>query len=151
MIQVSKGVVIARERADVFDVAADPERQLEWDAQTLSVVKLTPGALGRGARYRVTVKRLGVIEYEFSEFDRPVRFAHRALVKMGEMYHAFELEPVAKGTRLTQTIRVEPRGIGRVLRPLMPPMLRKLVRTINVELKQHLEQGERPAAPEASA
>ena len=70
---------------------------------------------------------------------------------MGEMYHAFELEPVAEGTRLTQTIRVEPRGIGRVLRPLMPPMLRKLVRTINVELKQHLEQGARPPAPEASA
>lgn len=151
MIEVNESVVIAREPADVFDVAADPERQLEWDAQTLSVVKLTPGVLGRGARYRVTVKRFGVIEYVFPEFDRPVRFAHQALVTMGEMYHAFELEPVAEGTRLTQTIRVEPRGIGRVLRPLMPPMLRKLVRTINVELKQYLEQGARPAVPEASA
>jgi hypothetical protein len=38
-----------------------------------------------------------------------------------------------------------------VLRPLMPPMLRRLVRTINVELKQHLEQGARPAAQQASA
>jgi len=151
MIEVSDSVVISREQADVFDVAADPERQLEWDAQTLSVVKLTPGALGRGARYRVTVKRLGVIEYEFPEFDRPVRFAHQALVKLGEMYHAFEFEPVAGGTRLTQTIRLEPQGIGRVLRPLMPQMLRKLVRTLNVELKQHLEQDGRPAAREASA
>lgn len=97
MIEVSDTVVIAREPADVFDVAADPERQLEWDAQTLSVVKLTPGALGRGARYRVTVKRLGVIEYEFPEFDRPVRFAHQALVKMGEMYHASSSSRSGKG------------------------------------------------------
>ena len=52
MIEVSESVVIAREPADVFDIAADPERQLEWDAQTLSVEKLTPGPLGRGARYR---------------------------------------------------------------------------------------------------
>ena len=102
MIEVSDSVVIAREPADAFDVAADPERQLEWDPQTLSVEKLTPGPLGRGARYRVEVKRLGVVEYEFPEFDRPVRFAHRGPVKVGEMYHTFELEPVPGGTRLTQ-------------------------------------------------
>ncbi len=152
MIEVSDSVVIARDPADVFDVAADPKRQLEWDAQTLKrVEKLTPGPLGPGARYRGTFKGFGVIEYEFPEFDRPVRFSHRALVKVGEMYHTFEFEPVSEGTRLTQAIRAEPRGIGRLLRPLMPAMLRKRVRTINVELKQHLEEGGRPAAPEASA
>ena len=148
MIEVSDSVVIAREPADVFDVAADPERQLEWDPQTVSVAKLTPGPLGRGARYRVTVKKLGVIEYEFPEFDRPVRFAHQAPVKFGEMHHAFDVEPVAEGARLTQTIRVDPRGVGRVLRPLLPSMLRKVVRTINADLKRHLEQGAHPAAPE---
>jgi hypothetical protein len=151
MIEVSDSVVIARDPDDVFDIAADPERQLEWDAQTKSVEKLTPAPLGPGARYRVTVKGFGVIEYEFPEFDRPVWFSHRAHVKVGEMYHTFEFEPVPEGTRLTQAIRAEPRGIGRLLRPLMPAMLRKLVRTINAELKLHLEQGERPAAPEAIA
>ena len=151
MIEVSDSVVIAREPADVFDVAADPERQLEWDAQTLSVEKLTPGPLGRGARYRVKVKALGVVEYEFPEFDRPARFAHRGPVKVGEMYHTFEFEPVPDGTRLTQAIRAEPRGIGRLLRPVLAPMLRKLVRTLNAELKEHLEHGGGRTFPEASA
>ena len=151
MIEVSETVVIAREPADVFDIAADPERQLEWDAQTLSIEKLTPGPLGPGARCRGKFKGLGVVEYEFPEFDRPVRFSHRALVKVGEMYHAFEFEPVPEGTRLTQSIRVEPRGIGRLLRPAMVPMLRKLVRTINAELKEHLELGGRPKHLETSA
>ena len=150
MIEVSESVLIAREPADVFDLAADPERQLEWDAQTLSVEKLTPGPLGHGARYRCKFKGLGVVEYEFPEFDRPVRFAHRGLTKVGEMYHTFEFEPVPEGTRLTQAVRAEPRGIGRLLRPAMPAMLRKLVRTINAELKTHLEQGGRPAAAETS-
>ena len=151
MIEVSDSIVIAREPADVFDVAADPERQLEWDAQTLSVEKLTPGPLAQGARYRVKVKGFGVVEYEFPVFDRPLRFAHRGPVKVGEMYHTFEFEPVPEGTRLSQAIQAEPRGIGRLLRPVMGPMLRKLVRTINAELKEHLEQGGRPTAPEAIA
>ena len=151
MVEVSESIVIAREPTDVFDIAADPERQLEWDPQTLSVEKLTPGPLGRGARYRVRLKGLGVVEYDFPVFDRPVRFAHRGLVKVGEMYHAFEFEPVPDGTRLTQAIRAEPRGIGKVLRPVMAPMLRKLARTIGAELKEHLEQGGRRAAPETSA
>lgn len=151
MIEVSESVVIAREPADVFDIAADPERQPDWDAQTLGVEKLTPGPLGRGARYRVKVKRLGVIEYEFPEFDRPVRFAHRGLVKVGELYHTFEFERVPEGTRLTQGIRAEPRGIGRLLRPVMAPMLRKLMRTINAGLKEHLERGGRHATPETTA
>ena len=151
MIEVSESVVIAREPADVFDIAADPERQLEWDAKTLDVEKLTPGPLGRGARYRVEVKGLGVVEYEFSEFDRPVRFAHRGPVKIGELYHRFDFEPVPEGTRLTQAIRAEPRGIGRLLRPVMGPMLRKLLRTLNAELKEHLEQRGLPAAPKTSA
>lgn len=148
---MSESIVIAREPADVFEIAADPERQLEWDAQTLTVEKLTPGPLGRGARYRVKFKGLGVVEYEFPEFDRPVGFAHRGLVKVGEMYHAFEFESVPEGTLLTQAIRMEPRGIGRPLRPIMAPMLRKLLRTINAELKEHLEQGGRRAARETSA
>lgn len=151
MIEVSESIVIAREPADVFEIAADPERQLEWDAQTLTVEKLTPGPLGRGARYRVKFKGLGVVEYEFPEFDRPVGFAHRGLVKVGEMYHALEFESVPEGTLLTQAIRMEPRGIGRPLRPIMAPMLRKLLRTINAELKEHLEQGGRRAARETSA
>ena len=54
MIEVSDSVVISREQADVFDVAADPERQLEWDAQTLSVVKLTPAAGPCGAASTAT-------------------------------------------------------------------------------------------------
>ena len=57
----------------------------------------------------------------------------------------------AESRMMTQAIRAEPRGIGRLLRPVMAPMLRKLVRTLNAELKEHVEQGERGAAPEIVA
>ena len=49
----------------------------------------------------------------------------------------------AESRMMTQAIRAEPRGIGRLLRPVMAPMLRRLVRTINAELKEHLEQSGR--------
>ena len=63
MITISESAVIRRPVEEVFDAAADPQRQLEWDPGTLrSVEKLTPGPLGQGSRYRGDVKGSGVVE-----------------------------------------------------------------------------------------
>jgi uncharacterized protein YndB with AHSA1/START domain len=82
---VSNDIIAAPPEA-VFDAAADPQTQLSWDAgNLLAVEKLTPGALARGARYRGRFKGMGTVEYEFAEFDRPHRFAHRTQVPFGTM------------------------------------------------------------------
>ena len=71
MITISESAVIRRPVEEVFDAAADPQTQLEWDPGTLrSVEKLTPGPLGQGSRYRGDFKGSGVVEYEYVEFDR---------------------------------------------------------------------------------
>ena len=147
MFRVSESAVIPYPPAAVFETAADPHKQLEWDPNTLKAVeKLTQGPLGPGARYRGSFKGFGVMEYEFPEFEPPRRFAHRARLPMGEVRHTFVFEPVPEGTRLTQEGQVTPNLLGRLLRPLMARRLRKRFRTIAAELDQYLR-----ARPPAAA
>jgi uncharacterized protein YndB with AHSA1/START domain len=123
-----------------FQVAADPETQLRWDAGTLqSVEKLTPGPLGKGSRYRGRFKGMGTVEYEFAEYDAPRRFAHRTRVPFGVMNHRLTFEPAAEGTRLTQEGWLEPNLIGRVIAPIANRLLSRRLPLVARELQDYLE------------
>ncbi len=140
MFKVSEQAVIEYPPAEVFAVAADPETQLKWDPGTLkSVEKLTPGPLGPGARYRGVFTGFGVVEYSFPEYEPGRRFIHHSQMAMGEMRHTFDFESAPGGTRLTQTITVEPKGMGKLMAPLMKMMIGNRMRTINAELRQYLQ------------
>ena len=139
MVRVSESVIIARAPEEIFDIAADPHEQLKWDPETLKQVKkLTPGPLAQGARYRGEFKGFGVVEYEFVMYEPGVRFAHHAAMNIGDMQHSFEFEAVPDGTRLTQTLLVEPKGMGKLLALIMPVMFKRRLRTINMELTGYM-------------
>jgi hypothetical protein len=119
----------------VFDTAADPKKQLEWDPKTLrSVEQVSSGPLAQGARFRGSFKGFGNVEYEFVEFDRPRRFAHRARIPAGRMTHRFTFEPVGDATRLTQEGSLEANLLGRLMGPFIRRSLAKRFRTIAAEL-----------------
>ena len=139
VFRVSESAVIDHPPAEVFEVAADPYEQLRWDPGTLkSVEKLTPGPLGRGSRYRGEFKGFGTVEYEYDEFEPGRRFAHRTTMKLGDVLHTFEFEEVPEGTRLRQSIVAEPRGMGKLMAPIMKVMLGRRLRMIDSELRQYL-------------
>jgi hypothetical protein len=140
MFTVSESTIIKCPPAAVFDTAADPYKQLEWDPGTLkNVEKLTPGPLGRGARYRGKFKGFGVVEYEFPEFEPGRRFSHQTAMKIADMRHIFEFEPVPEGTRLTQSIIVQPKGMGKLMAPILRVMVRRRLREVASEIGTYLE------------
>jgi uncharacterized protein YndB with AHSA1/START domain len=127
--------------AAVFDAASDPQKQLVWDADMLrSVEAITPGPLGKESRYRGDFKRLGVVEYEYTAFDPPLGFEHRAQTKMGRTWHRMAFEPTASGTRLIQEGGIEATGMGRVLAPMMSTMFRSRFRKIAAALDAYLSK-----------
>ncbi len=69
MVTVSQSTVLNHPLERVFETAADPQKQLEWDPAVMkSVEKVTPGPLAQGARYRGEFKGMGAnVEYEFEE------------------------------------------------------------------------------------
>lgn len=147
MFRVSESAIIERPPAEVFEVAADPYEQLKWDPGTLkSVEKLTSGPLGRGSRYRGEFKGFGTVEYEYDEFEPGRRFTHHTLMKIGEVRHVFEFEAVPEGTRLMQSIVAEPKGMGRLMAPIMKVMMRRRLRVINSELRQYLLETRRASS-----
>ena len=139
MITVSETTVLDHSPERVFEAAADPNKQLEWDAGTLkSVEKLNPGPLAEGARYRGKFKGFGTEEYEYEDYEPPRRFTHRAKMAMGTMRHTFTIEAAGQGTRLTQEGRLEPNLFGRLGAPMIKGMLRKRFRLIADELTEYL-------------
>ena len=148
MFRVSESAIIERPPAEVFGVAADPQEQLKWDHETLrNVEKLTPGPLGLGARYRGEFKGFGTVEYEYDVFEPGHKFTHRAEMKIADVRHTFEFEEVPEGTRLTQSIVAEPKGMGRLMAPIMKVMMRRRLRVIDSEVGQYLL--ETPRTPSA--
>ena len=139
MFKVLESTIIERTPAEVFETAANPEKQLKWDSQTLqSVEKLSAGPLGKGVRYRGIFKGMGTVEYDFPEYEPGQRFVHHSVVGMGDMRHLFEIEPVPQGTRLTQSITVQPKGLWALMTPFMKIMMRNRMRTVAAELKTFL-------------
>ncbi len=138
-MRVTESATIAAPVEPVFDAAADPKRQLEWDPKMLRrVEQLTPGPLAQGARFRGSFKGFGDVEYEFIEFERPRRFAHLARIPAGRMTHRFTFEPAGDATRLTQEGVLEPNVLGRLMGPMVRRSLAKRFRTIGAELEAYL-------------
>jgi hypothetical protein len=147
VFRISESSIMERPPAEVSEVAADPFEQLNWDSGTLkSVEKLTPGPLGRGSRYRGEFKGFGTVVYEYDEFEPGRRFTHHTLMKIAEVRHLFEFEAVSEGTQLTQSIVAEPKGMGKLMAPIMKVMMRRRLRVINSELRQYLLQNRRASS-----
>ena len=139
MVTVSESTTIRQPLTKVFPVVADPYRQLEWDRKNFYKVELlTPGGLKQNACYRADVKGMGTIEYVFAEYVPNSYFIHHSNIKFGRGVHRWQFEEVPEGTRLTQTMMIEPKGIFRLLAPVMKGTMRKRVQEINSEINQYL-------------
>jgi uncharacterized protein YndB with AHSA1/START domain len=141
MATVSQSTVLNHSPERVFETAADPMKQLEWDTAVMrSVEKLNAGPLAKGARYRGDFGRMGRnVEYEFEEYDPPRRFAHRTKSPMGTIHHEFAFESMSGGTRLTQAGRLDPNLLGRLGAPMVKRVFRRRFQQVSEELGQYLD------------
>ena len=98
---------------EVFDYLADFSRTAEWDPGVAEAVRLTPGAVGLGSRFRVSVSSLGrriPIVYRITEFERPSRlvliWGHGSLRSIDEI--TFVADANGRGT-FTRSGSIAPR------------------------------------------
>jgi hypothetical protein len=112
---VGASVVVAADPVAVFDLLADPRRHAEFDGSgTVRGAVSGPQRLGPGARFGMTM-RLG-LPYRISNtvvaFDENRRIGWR---HFGRHVWRYELEPVAGGTRITETFDYAPAWSPRAL------------------------------------
>jgi len=101
--EVSASTVVAAEPAVVFDLLADPRRHHEFDGSgTVRTAIAGPDRLGPGARFGMAM-HWGLpyrIRNTVVEFEEGRRIAWR---HFGRHVWRYDLEPVAGGTRVTET------------------------------------------------
>lgn len=146
MITATSSITIRRPPEAVFSMVGDPERDREWNRHAVSVSKLSAGPAARGARYRGTYKGFGACELELAAYDPPHVATVAGTNKQGSFQYSYIIEPAGDGATLRMEAQFSPRGVTRLMAPLMRAMLAGRVKELSVAVKQRLEGAGQPVA-----
>jgi uncharacterized protein YndB with AHSA1/START domain len=112
---VSASTVVGAAPAAVFELLADPRRHAEFDGSgTVRAAMSGPARLTPGARFGMAM-RWGLpyrVQNTVVEFEEGRRIAWR---HFGRHVWRYELEPLAGGTRITETFDYAPSPAARLL------------------------------------
>jgi deazaflavin-dependent oxidoreductase (nitroreductase family) len=145
MAHIEGEIVIHRPVEEVFDVVSDERNEPTYNPRLLWVEKISSGPIGRGTRFRAATKTMGQpveMTIEFTEYERPRRLRSSTHMPTMEIQGALSFDPVPQGTRMRWSWELQPRGVLRLLRPLIARMGERQEETIWAGLKQFLEAQE---------
>jgi uncharacterized protein YndB with AHSA1/START domain len=152
MAQIQGALVIHRPVHEVFDVVADERNEPRYNPRICRAEKLSPGPIGRGTRFRaeaVTLGRTVRMTIQYTTYERPRRLASSIHMPAADIVGTLRFDPVADGTRMGWSWVVRPRGLYRLLTPVIARVGRRQERETWEGLKRFLEAREE-LAPEAS-
>jgi uncharacterized protein YndB with AHSA1/START domain len=132
---------IERPAEEIFDLLADIRRNPDWCPAFTGGEKLTPSPVGPDAVFRTSLRGMGDLQIRITRYERPRRIWFTTSAKAAEIRHNFVLMPREGGTHVEQEIDVRPRGVLRMVAPVMALMLRRSIQSNTAALKAYLESG----------
>jgi Polyketide cyclase / dehydrase and lipid transport len=142
MVRIEGGIVISRPVEEVFYFVADERNEPRYNRRMRRAEKISEGPIGVGTRYRAEVVSAGrpvPMIIEFTDYDRPRRLASSTRMSSMDIQYTLTFEPVTEGTRMRWSGDVEPRGILKLMSPVVAWMGRRQERRIWTGLKHLLE------------
>lgn len=112
-----------------FDYLADFSRTAEWDPGVVSGVRLTPGPIGLGTRFRVVVAFVGrrlPMEYEITGFERPSRLVLVGGDESVQSVDELTFVPRDGGTRVTYEAQLHLSGLRKLADPLLHALFQRI-------------------------
>jgi carbon monoxide dehydrogenase subunit G len=149
MVRVEGEILIHRPVEEVFDFVADERNEPRYNARMRRAEKITEGPIGLGTRYRAEVVSVGrsvPMVIEFTGYERPRRLASKTTMSSMDIRYTLTFEPLPEGTRMRWSGDVEPRGILKLMGPLVAWMGRRQELRIWTSLKRFLEGRGAPAS-----
>src|SRR6476659_11506191 len=123
----------------VVDYFVDFRNENEWNVVAHDLTMLTDQPIREGSRFRGIYDRMGPMEYEIQQFDRP-RFASvRGQARLFRWQSTFTFTPRGPSTQVECTMDPEPKGPLRIVKPLMSRMISQQMHRGLASLKTTLE------------
>lgn len=148
MARIDGEIVINRPVEEVFDFVADERNEPRYNPRMLSSEKLTPGPVGLGSQFRAAMRtrpRSISMTTEFTAFERPRRLALTTRLATMDIEGTLTFDPVPAGTRMRWSWQLRPRGLLKLLTPVVVRVGRRQEQTIWTDLKRLLEAREVPS------
>jgi uncharacterized protein YndB with AHSA1/START domain len=146
VIRDAASLTIERPVEEVFAFVSDAANEPRWHTDVLAVSATSAGRVGVGSTFRWVVDFMGRkdMDVEVTQLDPGRREVLRA--RSGPMLPTitYLFEPANGATRFTRQVEVEPRGLMRLMEPMMRGMIGKRNRQFVGNLKRVLETREQP-------
>jgi hypothetical protein len=143
-MNIAGEIVINRPIDVVFDFVADERNEPRYNPRLRRVEQITPGPIGRGTRFRAettaTMGRTADMVIEWTDFERPRRLASSTHMSAIDIHGTLTFDPVPAGTRMRWWWDITPRGLLRLVRPLVARLGQRQERANWAGLKRYLEQ-----------
>jgi len=149
MARINGEIVINRPVEEVFDTVADERNEPRYNPRMLRAEKLSPGPVGLGSRFRAEMRtrpRPVVMTTEFTGYQRPRWLASTTRLSTMDIQGTLTFDPVPAGTRMRWSWELQPRGLLKLLTPVVVRIGGRQERAIWTGLKRLLEAQEAPSS-----
>jgi uncharacterized protein YndB with AHSA1/START domain len=130
---------IKRRIDDVFDAVVDGGAFASWNPTVRASRRLTDGPVGNGTQFEWDLRGFGKVVQELQEFDRPRQVRIVPHIKTLEGGHRFRFTAQGDTTRVEHELEMRPKGIAKLMAPLMGIIGRRNLKATAAALQQHLE------------
>lgn len=137
-------IEISRRPEDVFTYLVEPLHYPEWDSSVVSAHRQDPSTLTVGSKTTV-LHRMGPWKVpateELVQLNPPRQFTNRGVTGPLAGVSRCTVEPLNGGrnSRLTITLEIEARGLGKLLLPLARSRARRVLPTQLKKMKEILD------------
>jgi uncharacterized membrane protein len=142
MVRIEGEILINRPAEEVFDFVADERNEPRYNPKMRRAELISDGPIAAGTRFRAETTSMGrtvQMVIEFTGFERPRRIQETVHMSSMDLQGAVTFDPVPEATRMRWSWDVQPRGILKLMRPLVARMGRRQEQRIWTGLKHLLE------------
>jgi len=130
---------IGRSIHDVFAVVTDAGTFASWNPTIASSRRLDSGEIANGSSFEWKLRGFGWVRQHLEEFERDRRVRIVPEMKSLEGGHRFILTDLGGSTQVDHELEMTPKGIFKLLGPMMTRTGRKNLDRTAGALKRHLE------------